>query len=102
MPKYSKKVTEIRNLIKPTILQLLKSKPRTIEFIYNKTSNKFPHKCNNDIKCECGNKIRKSPEWKHQVRWAIQDLKYHGKIKYNKETKLCSQINLDKEKFEDF
>lgn len=92
MIHYDEEVKKIRNLVKPLILQLLKSKPRTIEFIYNKTSNNIPEFCNNNIKCECGGKIRKVPEWKHQVRWAIQDLKYTGKISYDKESKLCSLL----------
>ena len=52
--------------------------------------NKEPDLCDDTIKCECGGFAPNRPEWKHQIRWAIVDLKYSEKITYSKKTKLYS------------
>ena len=90
MAKYDENIIKVRKKSKPLILNFLKKKPKTIEQIYNKTSNAFPEICDNSIICQCGSTNRKIPEWKHQVRWALQDLKYHSQITFDKEQRMYS------------
>ena len=49
---------------------------------------KFTEYCNDDIKCRCRENTSKKPEWEHQVKWAILDLKYKGMLTFEKESKV--------------
>lgn len=48
--------------------------------IYKHIKSLHPNLCDDDIECTCGGIPNRQPEWKHQVRWAQQDLKYRGEI----------------------
>lgn len=86
MPKYPKKITSIRSLSIKQIPKLVKKNPLTALKIINSIYADNVELCDNDVKCSCGKFTRKSPEWKHQIRWAILDLKYRGKIRFNEKT----------------
>ena len=90
MAKYSEEVRAVRKISKKIIPELLKSKSKGILAIMEHVQNKEPDLCDDTIKCECGGFAPNRPEWKHQIRWAIVDLKYSEKITYSKKTKLYS------------
>lgn len=78
----------VRKVSKKIIPELLEDGPKGILAIMEYVQNKKLDLCNDSIKCECGGFAPNRPEWKHQIRWAIVDLKYSEKITYSKETKI--------------
>ena len=48
--------------------------------IYEFVESVHPDLCDDSIECNCGGIPTGQPEWKHQVRWAQQDLKNWGEI----------------------
>lgn len=58
--------------------------PSTLGPIYKIVKEKHPTYCDGLVKCICGHKETKRPEWKHQVRWALWDLRYNGTLNYSK------------------
>ena len=90
MTKYNEETRKIRKLAREFIPKLLEKEPLAAKIIVEKTKVKFPKNCDDSIKCECGGKNQKNsgrPEWKHQVLWAIQDLKYSKKIVFDSDKK---------------
>ena len=90
MTKYNEETRKIRKLAREYVPKLLEKEPLAAKIIVEKTRVKFPKNCDNSIKCECDGKNQKNsgrPEWKHQVLWAIQDLKYSKKIVFDSEEK---------------
>ena len=92
MSKYSDDILEVRKISGAIIPKLLADKSRTLEYIFSIIKNKYSKNCDDKIKCKCGKTNRSIQEWKHQVRWAIQDLKYSKKLVYDKESRLYSLI----------
>jgi len=87
LPKYPEKMRILRKNSTKTILDLLKKGPAGSEKIFTKIRARHYTLCDDEIVCECGKWPSKFPEWKHQIRWALQDLKYYGKISYDKESR---------------
>jgi len=91
-PKYDENVRKIRKLSNKYILALLSKKPLTSKEIIKKVKEKFPKYCDDEVICICESGGR-TKEWQHQVRWAINDIKYNKKIKFNKNTKKYSNLD---------
>ena len=72
------------------IPKILKGMPQNSKFILLKIKEKHPGFCDDNYLCQCKNQSSKTPEWQHQVKWAIQDLKYNSIIKVNETTKFYS------------
>ncbi len=89
--KYSEEIREIRKLAKNKIIDILKE-PQTTGSILKKIKKFYPDNCNDEFLCRCGKSITVYPEWKHQIRWAIQDLKYQTIIKFDQTSKTYSLI----------
>jgi chorismate synthase len=71
-----------RHVFRDTIRQLLRSSgPAATHEIYEHVRLKHPEFCDDSIECRCGGVESGQPEWKHQVRWAEQDLKYAGEVR---------------------
>jgi hypothetical protein len=92
MAKYSEEVRKVRSVSKKEIPKILKKKPMKILHIIEFVKIKYPELCDDSIKCECGGFAPNRVEWKHQIRWAIADLKYFKKITYSNETELYELI----------
>lgn len=90
MAKYDRNVLDVRKLSRELIPKLLANKPRKLEYIFSRMKEEYSQNCIDEIKCECGKYNRSSQEWKHQVRWAIQDLKYNKKLIYDRKSGLYS------------
>ena len=91
--KYPEKVTNIRGLAKKEIPKILRKKPLTSTFILSRIKETYTEYCDDDYFCQCGKISGKQPEWKHQVRWAIQDLKFNSMIQYDKREMSYSLLN---------
>ena len=91
MVKYPEKIRQVRKISKNIILKLLENGPIEVSTLIEHIKKQYPDLCNNSINCECG-KTTSRPEWQHQVRWAIADLKYSEKIVYLNETKRYALI----------
>lgn len=85
--KYAKEIQAIRKESKSQILEILKKKSISISEIIKIFEDKFSIKYDKSVMCTCGKNRGNKPEWKHQVRWAILDLKYTKKIILNINTK---------------
>ena len=90
--KYPDEIRKIRKLAKNQIIKFLKE-PQTSSSILKEIKECYPDNCNDDLLCRCGKSVTHSPEWKHQVRWAIQDLKYQSIIQFNQNSKYYSLKN---------
>jgi len=89
--KYSEKIRTVRKISRVIILDILKEKPRAIKEIFVIIRSKNKELCDDKVICMCGRTFGYNwPEWKHQIQWAIQDLKYAEKIQYDKENKIYS------------
>jgi len=84
----------VRKKSKTEIPTLLKKAPLTLKNIFKIIEINNPSLCDDSVMCKCDKRhTSKIPEWKHQIRWALEDLKYHTqKIHYNKKTKTYSLI----------
>lgn len=87
MTKYSKAVSSIRKITRDQLISFLIKKPQTIEEILKFIQSNNESLCDDSIPCVCGKKTGTYPEWKHQVRWGLQDLKYNKKIDRDQQTK---------------
>ncbi len=87
MAKYSENIRSIREVARYDILLLLGKKPKTSVEIFKFIKSNSGNLCDDSITCVCGKSYGERPEWKHQIRWALQDLKHYGKIDFNKQTK---------------
>ncbi len=96
MRKYPEKIISIRKLARKAIPQILMDVPQKSNFILSKFEEKYSEKCDNNFLCKCKNQSGSSPEWKHQVRWAIQDLKYNSLIQYDNGSETYSITKLGK------
>lgn len=83
MTKYSEEIKNIRKISRNIIIEHLKNGPSTVHQIWDLVQTTNKKICNNSVECTCGKNRGTTPEWKHQVRWALQDLKYTNKIGYN-------------------
>jgi len=92
MVNYPPHMREVRRKSKEMILEILAKDSSTIKEFYKSIKKTHTKICDEEIKCTCGKNNGTSPEWKHQVGWALEDLKYRGKITYDKKTKLYSII----------
>ena len=88
--KYPEKIIEIRGLARIEIPKILKDRPQNSKFILSKIKEKHPGFCDDKFLCQCSSASKSYPEWKHQVRWAIQDLKFNSIINIDKTTKFYS------------
>jgi len=87
--KYPQKIIAVRGLARIEIPKILKDNPQNSKFILSKFKEIHSGFCDDEFICKCKSSPR-YPEWKHQVRWAIQDLKYHSIITVDKTTKFYS------------
>jgi hypothetical protein len=87
LAKYSDQIRSVRKITRETLTALLEEKPRNIMQIWKIIRKNNEEICDDEIKCTCGRKDGNQPEWQHQVRWGVQDLKYHKKIDLNRETR---------------
>ena len=92
MGRYPEKIRKVRQISKKIIPKILKNKPMQVSKIIEYIKQQHPDLCDDSVKCECGGIVRKNTEWKHQIRWAIADLKYSEKITYSNKTELYSLI----------
>ena len=70
---------EVRNLAKEIIPRLLRtSGPWPMADIYASVQNASEELCDDAFPCEHKGQPYGAPEWRHQVRWALQDLKHEG------------------------
>lgn len=90
--KYSEKIRQVRKISKKIIPKLLENGPIEISTLIEHMKKQYPDLCNNSVNCECGRYPSSRPEWQHQIRWAIADLKYSEKIAYSNETKCYALI----------
>lgn len=82
MRKYNHDVLSVRSLSKVIILQTLENKSQIRDDLMKVIKQKLPENCNDGILCICTNGNGK-PEWMHQVRWSLNDLKRSGKVSYD-------------------
>ena len=75
MTKYGAKLKKLRVKSRELIPELLTTSSKGTNQIFTEIRKKVPDLCDDKIICQCGRKPKKTPEWKHQIRWAIQDLK---------------------------
>lgn len=87
MAKYPDLIISVRKISQKEIPRILEKNPLKLGSIYKHIQDKNPKLCDGTVICNCGDKETSRPEWKHQVRWALQDLKYNGNIDYDKNTK---------------
>ena len=80
LAKYSEEVRSVRKITREILVPVLQEKPRNMMQIWKIIKKDNPELCDDEIKCTCGKKEGTAPEWKHQVRWGVQDLKYNKKI----------------------
>jgi len=74
-------MTSPRKIFRESLKRLLISYgPLQTREIYKHIKSLHPDLCDDAIECTCGGTPNRQPEWKHQVRWAQQDLKYRGEI----------------------
>jgi len=74
--------TDMRKTFRSTVRdQLEENGPMTTQKLYSRMEDMHPGLCDDSISCTHGNS--KQPEWKHQMRWAQQDLKHDGQIEYD-------------------
>ena len=76
----------IRTITRKFLIPILEEKPHKMSQIWKLVKKNHKKLCDDSVKCTCGNRSSKSPEWMHQVRWGVQDLKYHGWVELDKET----------------
>jgi len=88
--KYSEKIISVRRLASIEIPKMLKDYPQNSKYILSKFKEIHPGFCDDKIICKCKSSSELYPEWRHQVRWAIQDLKYNSIIKIDDITKFYS------------
>ena len=88
--KYIKEIQTIRKESKPQILEILQKKSLQTEKILQVFEAKFSKGYDKSIMCTCGKNKGNNPEWKHQIRWAILDLKYTNQIIHDVGTKKYS------------
>lgn len=86
----SRDLKELRKKCRHFLLTLL-SESMQISKVYLGVRAEFPQLCNDRILCSCGEVIRTDPEWHHQVRWALQDLKFKGLVRYDNLTRRWSR-----------
>lgn len=91
MTKYDKTLRSLRMIAKEIILEEIKEKPLRLETLYKLIRKKKGEMCDDNIKCSCGRETLQ-PEWKHQIRWALYDLKYKKEISLDKESGLYKKI----------
>jgi len=84
--KYTEKTRLLRQNCKKIILKKLEKKSSTIAQIYELVKVQLDSFCDDSIKCVCGKKGSKQPEWKHQIRWALSDLKEEKMIFLHKKS----------------
>ena len=88
MTKYGGKLKELRTKSRELIPELLATSSKGTNQIFSEIRKKAPDLCDDKIICQCGRKLKKTPEWKHQIRWAIQDLKLKKVITRDIENKV--------------
>ena len=55
--------------------------PLGVSELYEMMLETQPEMCDESIPCEHNGKRYGDLEWKHQVRWALEDLKRHGEVR---------------------
>lgn len=85
--KYNQEIRSIRKNGKKQILKILTDKPHSTNEIIDLIKEKNQDLYDDSIKCECIGGSETTPEWQHQLRWAIQDLKYQGKLTFDPTTR---------------
>lgn len=87
LAKYPDRIISLRKISQKEIPKILEKGPSKLAAIYKIIQDKNTNLCDGFVKCTCGDKETGRPEWKHQIRWALQDLSYTGKINYERETR---------------
>jgi len=87
--KYNENIRKLRKLSREYLIKLLDIGTLNSKEIIDEIKLKFPEYCDDKIICTCrqGGSYK---EWKHQIQWAIQDLKHNKKIEYNKKIRKYS------------
>ncbi len=86
MTKYDSKIRSIRGITRKEVPKLLKKKSKNIDEIFvhiKKIAGK--EICDDNEFCSCG-RLSQRPEWKHQIRWGLVDLKYANRVTFDKNT----------------
>ncbi len=73
---------DLRRLAREAIPDLLSSGPLPLQVLYSKMAETFPDYCDDMVLCDCTPTAR-SPEWKHRVRGALQDLRLRRIVEYD-------------------
>jgi hypothetical protein len=67
----------LRETFRETVKRVLADHgPLATGQIYDRIRRLHPELCDDDVECSFGGE----PEWKKQMRWAQQDLKFNGQI----------------------
>jgi len=93
MGRYPENMRRVRIVAKKEIIEILMKKDYDVSEIIKKIKSKNRNLCDDTIKCVCGDVQTNKLEWIHQVRWALRDLKYQGKIQYDKTSRIYSILN---------
>jgi len=88
-PKYDDEIRVVRKKSRKLILKILEKKPLLRDEISSAIKKELPKNCVDNILCIC-NYGDSKPEWMHQVRWALTDLRRAEHIQYNPETRKYS------------
>ncbi len=84
--KYNEKTRNVRLKSSEFILKMLNEKPHSTLEIIKQIKKDLPSLCDDKIICNCS-PSSKYPEWTHQVRWAVQDLKSKKLVEFNIKSK---------------
>ncbi len=71
----------VRTAAKARILRILGHDSMSMHLIYSRFKTLESDLCDDSIDCEHAGVIYGGHEWKHQVRWALQDLKSRGRVR---------------------
>lgn len=76
------RLSDLRRLAREVIPDILSRGPLPLRTLYDSIARTFPAHCDDRVLCDCTPTAR-SPEWKHRVRGALQDLRIPGVIVYD-------------------
>lgn len=88
--RYPEEILKLRKVAREIIPTILERNAVTSNTVLSKIKAKHADLCLDEIICNCGNKKTYMPEWKHQVYWALNDLKSRNKLNYDSKTKTYS------------
>jgi len=75
-------LSELNEIFKKTIINVLFTNgPLPLTQILGVVKGQQPHLCDNDVICDHEGMYKGIPEWQHQVRQALMDLRLRGQVK---------------------